>query len=79
MASRSGSRPAANESRSGTNRAGAGTGIFYVQSASGSVGVYAFDDTAGVTWYFWADTSGNIRRANALPTAPNSDGTVVGP
>lgn len=79
MASRSGTRPAANESRSGTNRTGAGTGLFYVQSASGSVGVYAMDDTDGVTWYLWMDTTGALRRANALPTAPNSDGTVVGP
>lgn len=78
MANRTTSRPAANESRLATNRAGAGTGILTVQSASGSVSVLALQDTAADTHYLWFDTTGDLRAGTTLPTAPNSDGVVVG-
>lgn len=45
----------------------------------GKVGGLRLTDSAGVVWYVWMDTSGNLRRSNTEPTAPQSDGTVVGP
>ena len=37
-------------------------------------------DTAGVEWFLWFDTSGNLRTAGTLPTAANANtaGTKVG-
>lgn len=78
MADRGASRPIRNESRIGTRRSGAGNGIFMIDCPSGSVSILAMQDSGGTTRYLWADTTGDWRTASAIPSNPNSDGTVVG-
>lgn len=50
------------------------------KGASGYVGGLKLYDTAGNTYYLWVDTNGDLRisAADTEPTAPNSDGTIVG-
>lgn len=79
MPDRGVTRPASNETRIGSRRAGAGNGVLMLDAPSSSGSILALQDTAGVTWYFWADTSGNLRRASAIPANLNTGGTVVGP
>jgi hypothetical protein len=32
----------------------------------------------GVPYYLWVDVNGDLRLGTAIPTAPDSDGTIVG-
>lgn len=71
-------RPISNESRMCTDRPGAGNGILTILTPSGSVSIIAMYDTGGTARYLWFDTTGDLRTGSSIPTAPNSDGTVVG-
>lgn len=77
MANRQSSAPIENETRLASNQPPY-NGVFMVQCPTGKVSVLALQDTAGDTHYLWFDTTGDLRCGTTEPTAPNSDGTVVG-
>lgn len=79
MANRTLIRPAANESRSGTTRPG-NNGWLLIQAPADEshVGGIILQSPNGTSTYFWVDDTGNLRTSTTEPTAPNSDGTVVG-
>ena len=68
-----------NQTNIGSSRAGAGSGILAIDSASGSASGIVLLDTAGTEYVLFVDTTGDLKigtRANF--TTPNSAGTVVG-
>ena len=52
-----------------------------LNAPSGGFAYLSMIDTAGVEWWLWMDTSGNLRRSNTKPTVATqgSAGSVVGP
>lgn len=50
-----------------------------VNTAENSASFVSLLDSKGQEWFIWFDSSGNIRRAAALPSDPDVDGTIVGP
>lgn len=63
------------ESRTGSRRH---QGMWFIESAVGFASMLAMNDSAGVTWYLWFDTTGDVRIANAVPTDFQANGAVVG-
>lgn len=79
MADRGALIPLEGETRFGTRTPTTATqSLFLVDSPAGKVSVLCLQDTAGDTHYLWFDTTGDLRAGTAIPTAPNSDGTIVG-
>jgi hypothetical protein len=50
-----------------------------VNTREGTASFVSLLDSKGQEWFLWFDTSGNLRRATALPADPDVNGTVVGP
>lgn len=48
------------------------------RAPSGYVGGFILTDSSGADWYVWVDTTGDLRVSATEPTAPQSDGTVIG-
>lgn len=46
--------------------------------AAAEPGAIALYDTDGVPWYFWVDSTGDLRRHSAMPTDAQADGVIVG-
>lgn len=70
----------ANVTSFGTDRGHADNGWIESKAISGKVSGFKLYDTAGAAYYLWVDTNGDLRisAADTEPSAPNSDGTIVG-
>ena len=80
MANATLTRPGAGETRLGTTRDGALESQTLQQSPIGTASCFAMQTTAGVTYYLWVDTTGDLRIYTARPVGAEAQsiGVVVG-